>query len=348
MFCQAEKKLSPDSERKEDRQLADGLGGKKQQTIVGKRSSSKFSPKLDEIKEENKRVERMTRDIQPSLDSGIVTRSGSSHSNDQQEDSDTDTDLTDTEDPAVTTDTDEEFLSKNDLKMFGKNSTKKAPALDVSVESDILSDIYSTAFSKVPKVLPSDTDSIYSLSSTIDKDFDYDSLDQKMTNNVRHIYRNPNIVKKSSNLPAKTKIEKEDSYEEILMNKDVPKAKHVPGLYINNDYNTNTNDNSETEDNEYEEKNGPDDKDDQLIYSSEEKMMISITGNSESVFSNKLRIEVNAKSDKLDHGNSLGGQSGGTGVAGGKLSNSQQKVWTNFAGNNLTNFAGKFHARVED
>merc|ERR1719150_2131107 len=77
-----EKKLSPDSQREADRQLAEGSGGKKQQTIVGKRSSSKFSPKLDEIKEENKRVERMTRDIQPSLDSGIVTRSGSSHSND--------------------------------------------------------------------------------------------------------------------------------------------------------------------------------------------------------------------------------------------------------------------------
>ena len=345
MFCQA------DSQRETDRQLAEGLGSKKQQTIVGKRSPSKFSPKLDEIKEENKRVERITRDIQPSLDSGIVTRSGSSHSQDNQEDSDTDTDLTDTEDPAATTDTDEEFLSKNDLKMFGKNSAKKMAALDVSVESDILSDIYSTAFSKVPKVLPSDTDSIYSLSSTIDKDFDYDSLDQKMTTNVRHIYRNPNIVKKSSNLLAKTKIEKEDSYEEILMNKDsVPKAKHVPGLYINNDYNTNTNDNSEIEDNESDDNKGPDDKDDQLIYSSEEKMMISITGNSESVFSNKLRIEVNAKNDKLDHSNSLGGQSGagGAGVAAGKLSNSQQKVWTNFAGNNLTNFAGKFSARDED
>ena len=35
--------------------------------------------------------------------------------------------------------------------------------------------------------------------------------------------------------------------------------------------------------------------DDKLIYSSEEKMMISITGNTESVFSNKLRIEVNSK-----------------------------------------------------
>ena len=128
------------------------------------------------------------------------------------------------------------------------------------------------------------------------------------------------------------------------MNKDVPKAKHVPGLYINNDYNTNTNDNSEIEDNEYEDKNGPDDKDDQLIYSSEEKMMISITGNSESVFSNKLRIEVNARND-----NPPGGQSGagGGGVAAGKLSNSQQKVWTNFAGSNLTNFAGKFSARDE-
>ena len=336
MFCQAEKKILKDSENTGDSEPIEDLVNKKQHTIVGKRSSNKFSPKLDEIKEENRRLDRMTRDIPPSLDSGIVTRSGSSHSNDIQQE--TDTDITDTEDSDqnrldATTDDDEDFLSKNDLKMFGKNSPKKMTAMDVSLdESDILSDIYSIAASKVPKVLPSDTESIYSLTSTIDKDFDYDSLDQKMMGNVRHIYRNPNIVKKSSNPPAKPKVEKEDSYEEINMNikniKTAPKTKHVPGLYINNDYDTNTNENSEIEDNEEDEDKENDNKDDQLIYSSEEKMMISITGNSESVFSNKLRIEVNAKNEKVE---------------GAKQSNSQHKVWTNFAGSNLTNFAGRFY-----
>ena len=330
-FCQAEKKILKDSERTRDSEGIEDLISKKQNTIVGKRSSNKFSPKLDEIKEENKRLERMTRDVPPSLDSGIVTRSGSSHSNDNQED-ETDTDMTDTESDQnrleATTDDDEDFLSKNDLKMFGNSSKKKLTAMDVSLdESDIVSDIYSTAFSKVPKVLPSDTESIYSLTSTIDKDFDYDSLDQKMMGNVRHIYRNPNIVKKSLNLPTKTKVEKEDSYEEIIMKKDVNNTKPVSGLYINNDYDTNTNENSEYEEEDDDKKS----RDDQLIYSSEEKMMISITGNSESVFSNKLRIEVNARNEKPDpsHGPA------------GKHPNSGQKVWTNFAGSNLTNFAGK-------
>ena len=335
LFCQAEKKILKDSEKTGASEPIEDLISKKQNTIVGKRSSNKFSPKLDEIKEENKRLERMTSNIPPSLDSGIVTRSGSSHSNDNQEDSDTDTTNTEESDQNrldATTDDDEEFLSKNELKMFGNNSKRRLTAMDVSLdESDIVSDIYSTAFSKVPKVLPSDSESVYSLTSTIDKDFDYDSLDQSRLGNVRHIYRNPNIVKKSSHLPTKTKVEKEDSYEEINMKKDVPTTKHVPGLYINNDYDTNTNENSEMEEDEDDEDES---KDDTLIYSSEDKMMISITGNSESVFSNKLRIEVNAKNEKQDISLPSAARHSNSG--------SQQRVWTNFAGSNLTNFVGKF------
>ena len=47
------------------------------------------------------------------------------------------------------TEDDEEFLSKSDMKMFGKGRARQKPSVD---EEDIVSDIYSTAFSKVPKV----------------------------------------------------------------------------------------------------------------------------------------------------------------------------------------------------
>ena len=126
-------------------------------------------------------------------------------------------------------------------------------------------------------------------------------LDQKLMGNVKHIYRNPNIVKKSStNNPIMTKnrIEKEDSYEEILLSKGTA-ANKMPGVYINNDYDINTADNSDEEDTDGQRssQDQEDHDDDKLIYSSEEKMMISITGNTESIFSNKLRIEVNNKND---------------------------------------------------
>ena len=49
----------------------------------------------------------------------------------------------------ATSDDDSEFLSKDDLKMFGNGKKPKKPPAD---ENDIVSDIYSTAFSKVPKV----------------------------------------------------------------------------------------------------------------------------------------------------------------------------------------------------
>ena len=139
-----------------------------------------------------------------SLDSGIVTRSTSSHSMTAQSDDTLDTDDTEESEEEDNRDepTDDEFAfpSKEELSMFGApNTSPRRDFLDTTVDSDILSDIYSTAFSKVPKVLPSDSESIYSLTSTIDRDFDYDSLDQKLMGSVRHIYRNPNVLKKSGN-----------------------------------------------------------------------------------------------------------------------------------------------------
>lgn len=155
-------------------------------------------------------------------------------------------------------------------------------------------------------------------------------LDQKLMGNVKHIYRNPNIVKKSStNNPIMTKnrIEKEDSYEEILLSKESA-ANKMPGVYINNDYDITTADNSD-DDEDTDITDGPrssqdqgDHDDDKLIYSSEEKMMISITGNTESIFSNKLRIEVNNKNDDKKNYTPM---TGNQGLA-------QSRVWTNFAG----------------
>ena len=157
--------------------------------------------------------------------------------------------------------------------------------------------------------------------------------------NVKHIYRNPNIVKKSSNpAPAQTKknkVEKEDSYEEILMSKE-PQSKKFPGVYINNDYDINTVDNSENEDNDDQSRSKDlgDYDDDKLIYSSEEKMMISITGNTESVFSNKLRIEVNSKHEDKKAYTPYTPMTGGNPPP-------QSKVWTNFAGAELRGARGE-------
>ena len=128
---------------------------KKLHANVAKRNSNKFSPKLEEIQEENKMRSKKNSaefDIPPSLDSVIVTRSVSSHSQSNDDDyndgSDHDTD------DHPSSDDDSEFLSKDDMKMFG-NKNKTAAIED----NDIVSDIYSTAFSKVPKV-SADNDSI--------------------------------------------------------------------------------------------------------------------------------------------------------------------------------------------
>merc|ERR1711892_548683 len=156
-------------------------------------------------------------------DSGIATRSTSSHSPDNQSEDrgfgsqylDTDNDIVDTENNEtedsdsednldLVTDEDSEINSKRGPFLFGRDNSHENQNNHHNLKfmdernSDILSDIYSTAFSKVPKVLPSDSESIYSLTSTLDRDFDYDSLDQKLMNNMRDIYRNPHLLKKST------------------------------------------------------------------------------------------------------------------------------------------------------
>ena len=126
---------------------------KKPHANVSKRNSNnstnKYSPRLEEIQEENKRGGRKksspTFEIPPSLDSGIVTRSVSSHSPSNCDDDYND--HSDDDDDDEGSDGDSEFLSKDDLKMFGNKAAKIVPD-----DNDIVSDIYSTAFFKVPKV----------------------------------------------------------------------------------------------------------------------------------------------------------------------------------------------------
>jgi len=279
-----------------------------------------------------------------SLDSGIATRSTSSRSPDNQsedrgfgsQDLDTDNEVLDTENNEtedsdsednldLVTDDDSEILSKRGPYLFGRNNsnenenhTKNLGFMDER-NSDILSDIYSTAFSKVPKVLPSDSESIYSLTSTLDRDFDYDSLDHKLLNNMRDIYRNPHLLKKST----KHKVEKEDSsvYEEINMRKDSETSQppKVSEVYINNDYDTNT---LESMNISEEESVDPTDK---LVYSSGEKMMIAISGDSESVYSNKLRIEVNGEQPARQNN-----EKKGYGATSGNLKTSPPTRWGKF------------------
>ena len=148
-------RTNKDAEEARNVETAEAAGSKKLHANAAKRNSNKFSPQLEEIQEEarkrvveNKKKASPSFEIPPSLDSGIVTRSVSSHS--QSNDDDYNDRSDDESDQTRDTETeDEDFLSKSDMKMFGKGRGRQKPSVD---EEDIVSDIYSTAFSKVPKV----------------------------------------------------------------------------------------------------------------------------------------------------------------------------------------------------
>jgi hypothetical protein len=60
---------------------------------------------------------------------------------------------------------------------------------------DFLSKIYNAAFSKVPKVYASETESIYSFNSGLNNTMDCSSIDIE-TNNMLDIYRNPHLMRR--------------------------------------------------------------------------------------------------------------------------------------------------------
>jgi hypothetical protein len=138
-------------------------------------------------------------------------------------------------------------------------------------------------------------------------------------NNMRDIYRNPHLLKKSS----KQRVEEENSsvYEEKNMNKEADiMPQDLSELYINNACNTNT-----LESMNISEEDSMDTQEN-LVYSSGEKMMIAISGDSESVYSNKLRIEGN--NEQPFRQNNEKGLYGYTPASTGRVN--QQRRWNNF------------------
>ena len=142
----------------------------------------------------------------------------------------------------------------------------------VGNQLDLLSEIYNTAFSKLPKVFSSsDAESVYSYSSSaVDNSMEYGSLDVE-TNNMLDVYRNPNLIKRRMRKSHDSSI-----YEEINVNQTKSSDRDgITEVYIKHD-------------NEAGEETAriaivTDD----FTYSSGEKMMISIASNDENVFSDK-------------------------------------------------------------
>jgi len=220
-----------------------------------------------------------------SMDSGIVTRS-TSPTPDHGSDNDASSSQgiysdNETVDVADSDETD----SDNDVADVSKSGDKNqhtaeniSDILSMSNNNlDFLSEIYNTAFSKVPKVYASDTESIYSYNSAIDNTMDYSSLDIE-TNNMLDIYRNPHLMRRRMKKSLDSSI-----YEDI--NTNPTKSSDQDGItevYISHD-----NDKAEKEVKRIEIVT------DDFTYASGEKMMISIAQNDENVFSDKLTIEIN-------------------------------------------------------
>ena len=124
-----------------------------------------------------------------SMDSGIVTRSSPTHHQGSDNDASSSQGIysaNETVDVADSDETDRDiYVSKSisDILSMGNNNL------------DFLSKIYNTAFSKVPKVYASDTESIYSFNSGLNNTMDYSSLDIE-TNNLLDIYRNPHLMQR--------------------------------------------------------------------------------------------------------------------------------------------------------
>ena len=142
---------------------------------------------------------------------------------------------------------------------------------------DFLSKIYNTAFSKVPKVYTSDTESIYSYNSGHDITMDYGSLDIE-TNHMLDIYKNPHLMRRRLKRSLDSSI-----YEDI--NTNPAKCCDQDGItevYISHD-----NDKAEKEVKRVEVVTGD------FTYASGDKMMIYIAKNDQNVFSDKLTIKIN-------------------------------------------------------
>ena len=230
-----------------------------------------------------------------SLDSGILTRPSSiSDLSDSQtdvvtsNDFDTDNETVDVADSDDTDDTDSDTYIEGSSVQYSPTKpqhTNTRP--ETRHKKDFVSEIYNTAVSKVPKVIPSDTESLYSTNSTMRKDFEYDSLDINSNHRLRDIYTNPNLSSRTRTQPRTEYKDDKDDYELVNV-KGKEGRKNVAEVYVNNEYDASTLASEEEEEEEDE------DSDQAFEYSAGEKMMISISGDNESVYSNKLLISVNS------------------------------------------------------
>jgi len=227
-----------------------------------------------------------------SMDSGIVTRSSSptpDHGSDNDGSSSheiySDNETVDVAD-SYTDDTNSDKDVNEDLQEDNHelNITKfGSHIVGCKNNLDFLSEIYNTAFSKLPKVQKSDPESdysYYSSSTSADKDIEYDSLDFKYKENKFRSFTNPRPYNKLG-------YEKADSN---LIYEEIPDKQHTSEVYIisNNDIFSNKtvearNDEVRTD----------------IKYSSGERMMISISHDNSNVYSDKLLITVN-EDDKND------------------------------------------------
>lgn len=220
-----------------------------------------------------------------SMDSGIVTRStsptpGDGSDNDESSSheiySDNETvDVADsyTDDTNSDKDVNEDLQEDNhelSITKFGSH------IVGCKNNLDFLSEIYNTAFSKLPKVQNSDPESDYSYysSTSADKDIEYDSLDFRY---------NSNKFENATNSKSKMKYENEEAniiYEEI------GDKQHTSEVYIVSNDNMFAGGRVEA-------------RNEDIKYSSGEKMLISISHDNENVYSDKLLITVN-ENDKYD------------------------------------------------
>jgi len=227
-----------------------------------------------------------------SMDSGIVTRSTSptpENGSDNDESSSgheiySDNETVDVADSS-TDDTNSDKDVNEDLQEDNQElSITKFGSHIVGCKNnlDFLSEIYNTAFSKLPKVQNSDLESDYSYYSTtsVDNDIEYDSLDFKYNGN-----KFPNSEEANNGPKSKYNIAEPNSIYEEISDKN-----HTSEIYIvsNNDM---------FENKTVEARNDmvrPD-----IKYSAGERMMISISEDNENVYSDKLLISVN-ENDKHD------------------------------------------------
>lgn len=236
-----------------------------------------------------------------SLDSGILTRSSSiSDLSDSQTDVvtsnscdfDTDNETVDVADSDETSDDTDDSDTYAEEERYnrsnGSNQSNRTSLHSLPVKQefrkfdhgrqkkDFVSELYNTAVSKVPKVIPSDSESLYSSNSTMRKDFEYDSLDINSNCRLKDIYTNPNLTARSR--IQQQNVDKGD-YEVVGVRE---RRDNVAEVYVNNEYDTGTLE------------SGADGSEPGYEFSAGERMMISISGDNESVYSNKLLISVNS------------------------------------------------------